>query len=84
MSDRASFDEAGATSAPAIAENTPDMSLRQRLIIQDSPAVTGITPGNIDLLQQGDFLIFQKKPDGEPNPISIDYSSQTRPDRPTL
>lgn len=84
MSDRASLEQAGATSAPAIAENTPDMSLRRRLIIQDSPAVTGITPGNIDLLQQGDFLIYHKKPDGEPNPISMEYSGQTRPDRPAL
>ncbi len=74
----------GNTVAAKLAADKPDLKLKPKFIIKESPAFIGIKKGNFDLLQWVNVFILHKKLGGDLNGFSEKWLGQKLPPLPSL
>jgi polar amino acid transport system substrate-binding protein len=74
----------GNTVAAKVSADNPDLSLKTKFIIKESPAFIGIKPGEINMLQWVNVFILHKTLGGELNTLSNKWLGQDLPMLPTL
>ncbi|MEL6872651.1 MAG: transporter substrate-binding domain-containing protein [Pseudomonadota bacterium] len=74
----------GNTVAAKLAADKPDLKLKTKFIIKESPAFIGIKKGNFDLLQWVNVFILHKKLGGDLNGFSEKWLGQKLPPLPSL
>ncbi|TNE36165.1 MAG: transporter substrate-binding domain-containing protein [Alphaproteobacteria bacterium] len=74
----------GNTVAAKLSADHPEMKLKTKLIIKESPAFIGIKKGQIDLLQWVNVFILHKKLGGQLNTLSEKWLGQKLPPLPSL
>jgi len=75
---------AGNTAAASLSEADPNLDIKTKYIIKESPCFIGIKKGNDDLLRWVNVFILHKKLGGELNEISQKWLGQDLPPLPTL
>ena len=74
----------GNTVAAKLSKDKPDLKLKTKFIIKESPAFIGIKKGNFDLLQWVNVFILHKKLGGDLNKFSEKWLGQKLPPLPSL
>lgn len=74
----------GNTVAASVAEKNPDLALKTKFIIKDSPAFMGVKAGESNMLQWVNVFILHKTLGGELNELSEKWFGQSLPTLPTL
>lgn len=74
----------GNTVAAKVAEDNPNLSLKTKFIIKDSPAFIGVKSGEMNMLQWVNVFILHKTLGGELNALSEKWFGQSLPPLPTL
>lgn len=74
----------GNTVAAKVAEDNPDLGLKTKFIIKDSPAFIGVKSGEMNMLQWVNVFILHKTLGGELNELSEKWFGQSLPALPTL
>lgn len=74
----------GNTVAAQLSADNPDLDIKTKFIIKDSPAFIGVKKGNLDLLQWLNVFILHKKLGGDLNGFSEKWLGQKLPPLPSL
>ena len=74
----------GNTVAAQLSADNPDLDIKTKFIIKDSPAFIGVKKGNLDLLQWVNVFILHKKLGGNLNSFSEKWLGQKLPPLPSL
>ncbi|MBX2837248.1 MAG: transporter substrate-binding domain-containing protein [Gammaproteobacteria bacterium] len=74
----------GNTVAAKVGEDNPDMDLKTKFIIKESPAFIGVKPGEMNMLQWVNVFILHKKLGGQLNELSEKWLGQELPALPSL
>lgn len=74
----------GNTVAAKVSADNPDLSLKTKFIIKESPAFIGVKPGEMNMLQWVNVFILHKTLGGELNTLSNKWLGQDLPMLPTL
>ena len=74
----------GNTVAAKVSADNPDLNLKTKFIIKESPAFIGVKPGEMNMLQWVNVFILHKTLGGELNELSNKWLGQDLPTLPTL
>lgn len=74
----------GNTVAAKIAADNPELSMKTKFIIRNSPAFMGVRSGEVNMLQWVNVFILHKTLGGELNDLSEKWFGQSLPALPTL
>lgn len=74
----------GNTVAAKVGEDNPDMGLKTKFIIKESPAFIGVRSGEMNMLQWVNVFILHKTLGGQLNELSNKWFGQDLPELPTL
>lgn len=74
----------GNTVAAKVGEDNPDLNLKTKFIIKESPAFIGVKPGEMNMLQWVNVFILHKKLGGQLNELSEKWLGQELPPLPSL
>ena len=74
----------GNTAAAQLAKNNPNLDIKRKFIIKDSPCFIGVKKGNDDLLRWVNVFVLHKKLGGDLNKISKKWLGQDLPSLPAL
>jgi len=74
----------GNTVAAKVAADNPDLAMKTKFVIKDSPAFMGVKAGEMNMLQWVNVFITHKKLGGELNELSEKWFGQALPSLPVL
>lgn len=74
----------GNTVAAKLSADNPDLDMKTKFIIKESPAFIGVKKGDVDLLQWVNVFILHKKLGGQLNTFSEKWLGQSLPPLPSL